>query len=332
MSVPTVNLDFAKYGCKSVKSSSFPGGVSCLLAVSPSRDRHSSHHSICLFSNLEQLFINNEFVAAKSGKTFEVVNPSDGTVIAQVAEADAADVDAAVEAAQKAYETSWGLALDTVRSILMPSLGGGGGKGSGCGESLTLWSHRQAVVNTSSPWQMPWMSTRKSSLPSKPWTMARPSALPAPSMSPVLPSASAISEFSFPFLFSLHSESYSSYSGGWADKIGGRTVEIDESRLIYTRHEPIGVVGQIIPWNFPILMLAWKVSLSNVQASSLPHSAFLRASGPLVSYPHLHELAELLRKLEANFLLLDDMHTQYLKLTLVVYSGVLLSLPVTPLS
>ena len=41
------------------------------------------------------------------------------------------------------------------------------------------------------------------------------------------------------------------YYAGWADKIQGKTIETDENKLAYTRHEPIGVVGQIIPWNFP---------------------------------------------------------------------------------
>jgi len=50
------------------------------------------------------------------------------------------------------------------------------------------------------------------------------------------------------------------YYGGWADKIQGKVVEIDDSRLAYTRHEPVGVVGQIIPWNFPLLMFAWKLA------------------------------------------------------------------------
>ncbi|KAJ7691189.1 aldehyde dehydrogenase domain-containing protein [Mycena rosella] len=50
------------------------------------------------------------------------------------------------------------------------------------------------------------------------------------------------------------------YYAGWADKITGQTIETDEKKLIYTRHEPIGVVGQIIPWNFPLLMFAWKIA------------------------------------------------------------------------
>ncbi|KAJ6526796.1 aldehyde dehydrogenase domain-containing protein [Mycena capillaripes] len=49
------------------------------------------------------------------------------------------------------------------------------------------------------------------------------------------------------------------YYAGWADKISGQTIETDEKKLIYTRHEPIGVVGQIIPWNFPLLMFSWKI-------------------------------------------------------------------------
>lgn len=51
----------------------------------------------------------------------------------------------------------------------------------------------------------------------------------------------------------------------WADKIQGRTVPTDdwvtgEKTFAYTLHEPLGVVGQIIPWNYPALMMAWKVA------------------------------------------------------------------------
>jgi aldehyde dehydrogenase (NAD+) len=48
------------------------------------------------------------------------------------------------------------------------------------------------------------------------------------------------------------------YYAGWADKLYGQTIPIDGPFFTYTRHEPIGVVGQIIPWNFPLLMQAWK--------------------------------------------------------------------------
>lgn len=71
------------------------------------------------------------------------------------------------------------------------------------------------------------------------------------------------------------------YYAGWADKLQGKHIPVSclryhrdllmsvmiESKygrfvanhMCYTRHEPVGVVGQIIPWNFPILMQAWKL-------------------------------------------------------------------------
>ena len=48
------------------------------------------------------------------------------------------------------------------------------------------------------------------------------------------------------------------YYAGWADKIEGKTIPISGPYFCYTRHEPVGVVGQIIPWNCPLLMQAWK--------------------------------------------------------------------------
>jgi aldehyde dehydrogenase (NAD+) len=50
------------------------------------------------------------------------------------------------------------------------------------------------------------------------------------------------------------------YFAGWADKVQGKTIPIDGDYFCYTRHEPVGVVGQIIPWNFPMLMQAWKLA------------------------------------------------------------------------
>lgn len=48
------------------------------------------------------------------------------------------------------------------------------------------------------------------------------------------------------------------YYAGWATKVGGATIPAQPDMLNYTLAEPYGVVGQIIPWNFPILMAAWK--------------------------------------------------------------------------
>jgi aldehyde dehydrogenase (NAD+) len=50
------------------------------------------------------------------------------------------------------------------------------------------------------------------------------------------------------------------YFAGWADKVQGKTIPIDGDFFCYTRHEPIGVIGQITPWNYPMLMQAWKLA------------------------------------------------------------------------
>ena len=53
------------------------------------------------------------------------------------------------------------------------------------------------------------------------------------------------------------------YYAGWADKCGGKvlkTTRDSHSTFAYTVHEPVGVCGAIIPWNFPLLMLAWKIA------------------------------------------------------------------------
>ncbi len=50
------------------------------------------------------------------------------------------------------------------------------------------------------------------------------------------------------------------YYAGWVDKIAGTTINGDGPFFAYTTKEPVGVVGQIIPWNFPMLMQAWKLA------------------------------------------------------------------------
>merc|ERR1719259_1304152 len=48
------------------------------------------------------------------------------------------------------------------------------------------------------------------------------------------------------------------FYAGWADKIHGDTIPADGDVITMTKKEPVGVVGQIIPWNYPVAMLAWK--------------------------------------------------------------------------
>ena len=55
-----------------------------------------------------------------------------------------------------------------------------------------------------------------------------------------------------------HAISVWRYFAGWADKLHGDTLPLDGSFLSYTRKEPVGVCGQITPWNYPIPMASWK--------------------------------------------------------------------------
>jgi len=49
------------------------------------------------------------------------------------------------------------------------------------------------------------------------------------------------------------------YFAGWADKFHGKTIPIDGPFLAHTRQEPVGIVGAILPWNFPLMLLSWKL-------------------------------------------------------------------------
>ena len=49
------------------------------------------------------------------------------------------------------------------------------------------------------------------------------------------------------------------YYAGWADKVTGETIPVKGNYLTYTLREPIGVIGAIVPWNFPLLLASWKV-------------------------------------------------------------------------
>ena len=50
------------------------------------------------------------------------------------------------------------------------------------------------------------------------------------------------------------------YYAGWATKIEGASIPIDAQKVVYTRKEPLGVVGLIVPWNFPLMIAAWKLA------------------------------------------------------------------------
>ena len=159
-----------------------------------------------------KMLIGNKWLGSISGKTFQTINPATGEVLANVAEADSADVDVAVKAARNAFHSKapWRKMPASERGKLLNRLA-----------DLIEQNIEE-------------LSTLESLDNGKPRHIARAADLP------------------------LVIACYRYYAG-WADKIQGKTIPISGDYFCYTRHEPVGVVGQIIPWNFPLLMQAWKL-------------------------------------------------------------------------
>jgi aldehyde dehydrogenase (NAD+) len=158
-----------------------------------------------------KLLIDGQWVDATSGKTFETINPATGEVIARVAEADKADVDRAVVAARKSFESGpWSKMPAAERGRLLYKLA----------DLIEQNKDELAALET--------LDNGK----------------------PISDSMNA----DVPLTIACYR-----YYAGWADKIEGKTIPISGPYFCYTRHEPVGVCGQIIPWNFPLLMQAWKL-------------------------------------------------------------------------
>ncbi|MCY2949720.1 MAG: aldehyde dehydrogenase family protein [Planctomycetota bacterium] len=158
----------------------------------------------------QQMLIDGRWVSSASGKTFETIDPSTGKVICHVAEGDKTDIDLAVAAARRAFDSGpWRRMSASERGRIMYKL------------ADLIESHKEELA------------ALESLDNGKPYLDALNADLPL-----------TIKAFR--------------YYAGWADKIQGKTIPIDGDYFCYTRHEPVGVVGQIIPWNFPLLMLAWK--------------------------------------------------------------------------
>jgi aldehyde dehydrogenase (NAD+) len=157
-----------------------------------------------------ECFIGGKWVPAASGKTFDTINPATEEVIAQVAEGDAEDVDAAVAAAREALDSGpWGRMDARDRGRLIYKLA----------DLMEEEQDELAALETLDN--------------GKPIRDARAADLPL-------------------------SIDCLRYYAGFADKIHGQTIPVRGNYFTYTRREPVGVAGQIIPWNFPILMVCWK--------------------------------------------------------------------------
>ncbi|TWT89806.1 Aldehyde dehydrogenase PuuC [Pseudobythopirellula maris] len=157
-----------------------------------------------------ECLIDGEWRPSVSGKTFETINPATEEAIANIAEGDAADIDAAVKAARQAFDHGPWRTMDARdRGRIMLRLA------DLIEENLDELAALETLDN------------------GKPISVSRTADIPL-------------------VIDCIR------YYAGWADKLHGATVPIRGEHFCYTLREPVGVVGQIIPWNFPALMAAWK--------------------------------------------------------------------------
>lgn len=159
------------------------------------------------------IFVDNEWHKSKSQNTFPTINPTTGEVITEVQEGDEADIDFAVDAANKAFKlgSPWRTMDASQRGVLLNRLA-----------DLMQRDHT-------------YLASLETLDNGKPYSTAYTFDVPA-----------AIGTLR--------------YYAGWADKNHGKVIPIDGKFFAYTKHEPVGVCGQIIPWNFPLLMMAWKIA------------------------------------------------------------------------
>src|SRR5262252_2505123 len=166
-------------------------------------------------SKPRKMSIGGKWVDAVSGKTFETFNPATGEVLAHVAAADKADIDLAVKAARKAFESGpWPDMSPSERGRLLWKLA----------ELIDRHQEELAELETLDN--------------GKPVYFSR-----------VVDVPSASDAFR--------------YYAGWATKVEGSTIPTSApggKYLAYTLREPVGVVGQIIPWNFPLIMASMKLA------------------------------------------------------------------------
>ncbi|XP_053441733.1 mitochondrial 10-formyltetrahydrofolate dehydrogenase isoform X2 [Nycticebus coucang] len=161
-----------------------------------------------------QCFINGQFTDADGGKTYDTINPTDGSTICKVSYASLADVDKAVAAAKDAFENGeWGRMNARERGRLMYRL-------------ADLLEENQEELATIEALD-----------------------------------SGAVYTLALKTHIGMSVQTFR-YFAGWCDKIQGSTIPINQARpnrnLAFTKKEPLGVCAIIIPWNYPLMMLAWK--------------------------------------------------------------------------
>ena len=159
----------------------------------------------------KKVLIGGRWVAAKSGKTFETINPANEEVLGLVAEGDKADVDDAVRAARKAFEEGkWPHMGPHQRARYLFSI------------ADLVETHGEELAEL----------------------------ITLDNGKPIAESRVEVDRTAETFR----------YYGGWSTKFYGETNPSAPGFFNYTLREPVGVCGQIVPWNGPLSTISWKVA------------------------------------------------------------------------
>jgi len=160
-----------------------------------------------------KLFINGDFVDAKSGETFATTNPATEEKLADIASAGPEDVDAAVRAARAQLEpgSEWQKMKPRDRAKIMWRLA----------DMLSARAEEIGRIET--------LDNGK----------------------PIFESQFVDTPASAECLY---------YFAGWSGKVTGDTIPVQENAFTYTLREPVGVVGAITPWNYPLMLAVWKIA------------------------------------------------------------------------
>uniref|UniRef100_A0A3P9PT54 10-formyltetrahydrofolate dehydrogenase n=1 Tax=Poecilia reticulata TaxID=8081 RepID=A0A3P9PT54_POERE len=161
-----------------------------------------------------QCFIDGKFEDAENGKSYDTINPTDGSVICKVSYASVADVDRAVAAAKEAFDSGpWGRMNPRDRGSLLYKL------------ADLMEEHQEELATIESI------------------------------------DSGAVYTLALKTHVGMSIQTFR-YFAGWCDKIQGKTIPINQARpnrnLTFTKKEPLGVCAIVIPWNYPLMMLAWK--------------------------------------------------------------------------
>jgi betaine-aldehyde dehydrogenase len=156
------------------------------------------------------MYVDGKFVAAKSGKTFNVYNPATEGVIATCPAAGAEDVDRAVKAARQAFYGGFRTTSAQERGRMLFRIA----------ERIRARRSELAQLET--------LNSGK----------------------PIVESEYDMDDTATCF----------EYYGGLATKINGEVLPVPADAIAFAMKEPIGVAGQIIPWNYPLMMAAWKIA------------------------------------------------------------------------